>query len=304
MTAGHDARQGSGGSGRWLFRLGELVLGPVTDAQLVEKLYAGEINGTTEVAPLGERSFRRLGDLEAFRVHVAKAEAKARVDAADREARAAQRRRWSLLGGAALLLTLLLAGIAWRVGRYAAVHGSFGEQQGEAGFEDISVEPPTITLARARGPQEELVEYPDTRRPGASPGSSAGTRTASRTPERRPAGGGPRAMTAEGSDSEGMQTAVIDQEGINRVVKAHQRTLYPCLREEAQRRPGLAIRVPIEFVVGSSGRVTKLWVDNPSLKQGPLYECFLRELQKWPFQPSQGGGASVALSFNIAGRPG
>jgi hypothetical protein len=56
--------------------------------------------------------------------------------------------------------------------------------------------------------------------------------------------------------------------------------------------------------VGNGGRVTKLWVDNPSLKQGPLYDCFLRELQKWPFAPAEGDGASVALSFNIAGRPG
>jgi hypothetical protein len=297
MMAGHDSRQGGAGSGRWLFKQGALVLGPVTDAQLVEKLYAGELTGATEVAPLGERTFRRLGELEAFRVHVAKAEAKARVDAAERAARADKRRRWSLLGGAALLLTLLLAGVTWRVARHAAVHG-VGDGEGEAGFEDISVEPPTITLARARRPAEELVEYPDPRRP-AAPG---GTRTAARPPERKAAG--PRAMTAESSDADGMQTAAIDQEGINRVVKAHQRALYPCLREEAQRRPGVAIRVPIEFVVGSEGRVTKLWVDNPSLKQGPLYDCFLRELQKWPFQPSPGDGASVALSFNIAGRPG
>jgi len=274
------------------------VLGPVTDAQLVEKLYAGELTGATEVAPLGERTFRRLGDLEAFRIHVAKAEAKARVDAAERTAREAKRRRWLLLGGAGLALTLVLAGVSWRVARHAAVHGGFGAGEGEEGFEDISVEPPTITLARARRPAEELVEYPDPRRPSAP----SGARTASRTPERKAAG--PRAMTAEGADADGMQTAVVDQEGINRVVKAHQRALYPCLREEAQRRPGVAIRVPIEFVVGSEGRVTKLWVDNPTLKQGPLYDCFLRELQKWPFQPSPGDGASVALSFNIAGRPG
>jgi hypothetical protein len=301
MMAAHDTRQGRAGAGRWLFRQGELVLGPVTDAQLVEKLYAGELTGATEVAPLGERTFRRLADLEAFRVHVAKAEAKARVDAAERLARAQQRKRWTLLAGAGAVATLLLAGVAWRVARYAAVHGALGGEE-EAGYEDISVEPPTITLARARGAEEELIDYPDPTRPRASAGSSAGSRTASRAPERRPAG--PRAMTAEGSDADGMQTAVIDQEGINRVVKAHQRALYPCLREEAQRRPGIAIRVPIEFTVGAEGRVTRLWVDNPSLKQGPLYDCFLRELQKWPFQPSQGDGASVALSFNIAGRPG
>ena len=33
--------------GEWLYRKGELVLGPVHGAQLLDKLYAGDINGQT-----------------------------------------------------------------------------------------------------------------------------------------------------------------------------------------------------------------------------------------------------------------
>ena len=61
--------------GEWLYRKGELVLGPVQGAQLLDRLYAGDINGQTEVALVGEE-FERVTHVEALRVHLAKAEAK------------------------------------------------------------------------------------------------------------------------------------------------------------------------------------------------------------------------------------
>ena len=54
-----------------------------------------------------------------------------------------------------------------------------------------------------------------------------------------------------------------------------------------------------EFVVGNDGRVTKLWVDHPTYKTGPLADCLLKELQKWPFHPYAGQQAVVGLSFRI-----
>jgi len=44
--------------------------------------------------------------------------------------------------------------------------------------------------------------------------------------------------------------------------------------------------------------VSKVWVDNPDFKAGPLPECLMRELQKWPFK-AQGTSASVGFAFNI-----
>src|SRR5688500_15686983 len=68
------------GQPEWLYRQGELVLGPMTAEQLVQKLNSGEIDAKTPVQKMGDGNFRRLGDVDVFRVHVAKAEAKARVD--------------------------------------------------------------------------------------------------------------------------------------------------------------------------------------------------------------------------------
>ena len=41
-----------------------------------------------------------------------------------------------------------------------------------------------------------------------------------------------------------------------------------------------------------------MWVDNPDFKSGPLPECLMRELAKWPFK-AQGTSASVGFAFNI-----
>jgi hypothetical protein len=52
-------------------------------------------------------------------------------------------------------------------------------------------------------------------------------------------------------------------------------------------------------VVGNDGKVVKLWVDHPKYSEGPLSQCLLRELQKWPFKPYPGEQATVSLSFTI-----
>ncbi len=52
-------------------------------------------------------------------------------------------------------------------------------------------------------------------------------------------------------------------------------------------------------VVGNDGRVAQLWVDHPQLKKGPLFDCLLGEMKKWPFKPYTGERATVNLAFTI-----
>jgi len=93
--------------------------------------------------------------------------------------------------------------------------------------------------------------------------------------------------------------AKFDRGSIQTVISQRQRTLYPCFAEEARRSPGLAERIPIEFVIGNDGQVKKLWVDHPRFAEGDLRECLLKELQRWPFRPYEGQQATVGLSFTI-----
>jgi hypothetical protein len=273
--------------GEWLYRKGELVLGPVHGAQLLDRLYAGDINGQTEVALVGE-DWERVTHVEALRVHLAKAEAKWRVDALERRVHHRARRqrnvRLTILAGVALVV----AGAAGAVARYTAVHGTFDKRIEEAA---IAVEPPVIRLAKARKQQDELLDYP-MEKGGRRPTGGGGARPASLGS--RPGSSGP-----DNDPDDVSIEAKFDRGSIQTVIAQRQRTLYPCFADEARRSPGLTERIPIEFVIGNDGQVKKLWVDHPRFAEGALQECLLKELQRWPFRPYEGQQATVGLSFTI-----
>lgn len=294
--------------GTWLYKQGELVLGPLSGEQVVLKLFDGEIDGATLISRMGDNNFVKLSGVGAFKVELAKAEAKHRVaaQAAAERAAAAKTRNAKLAAvGAAGVVAAVVVGY---FGYQAAVHG--GGADGD--FDGITIEPPTIALARARPwSGEELVEYPGARAPAGGnaatrrPAPAAPTAKAPAAAAKAPAPASPSRPAASGrmvADADGLATAEFDQEAINAVVAKHKSGLLPCLKEDAKDR-GLSGKVPIEFVIGNDGRVAKLWVDHPNGK-GPLHDCLLRELQKWPFKAYPGERATVGLSFNIAARPG
>jgi hypothetical protein len=262
------------------------VLGPVHGAQLLDKLYAGDINGQTEVALVGE-GFERITQVEALRVHLAKAEAKWRVDALERRVHDRARRQRNVRLGILAGIALVVAGVAGAVARYMAVHGTFDTRTEEAA---IAVEPPVIRLAKARKQQDEMLDYPLDK--GGRKPVPAGTRVAG-------LGGKPGTGAPESDPDDVSIEAKFDRGSIQTVISQRQRALYPCFAEEARRSPGLAERIPIEFVIGNDGQVKKLWVDHPRFAEGALQECLLRELQRWPFRPYEGQQATVGLSFTI-----
>ncbi len=298
--------------GDWLYRQGDLVLGPVPVAQLVDKLYGGEVDRATPVSRLGTSGFQPIGEIDFFRVHVAKAEAKHRVEASAEVEAARGRKSRNLWMGAIAAGGVTVAAIAAYGMRHVAVHGPIDEADEQAYAELISVEPPTITRARAGTENEELIEYPGGRPGVPSAKSPEKTARAETTPPHdaektrlasasRPEKAERKAArpSTETDESDGLQMAKFDQEGINAVVAAKQKTLFPCLTAEARKKPDLAAKIPIEFVIGNDGRVTKVWVDHPGFKEGALPECLLRELQKWKFKSYEGERATVGLSFKI-----
>lgn len=289
---------------QWLYREGDLVLGPVTGQQVVGLLFEGKMTGNTLIAPPGERDFQRVGDVDVFKVHVARAVAKARVDAEVEAQRQRTKRKVMIFGGIGVVVTALLAVGAWQVARWAAVHGPGAEEDEYAG---ITMDQLVIAVAQKRQDDQELFAYPSSSprpppdkvasaepkpKPPGTPNTTSAT-PASAVASKKPAGN-------VSTDPDGLQMSTeFDQASINKVVSGNQKTLFRCLKEEAARRPGFAAKIPIEFVIGNDGRVSKLWVDHPQLKQGPLYECFLTELKKWPFKPYKGELASVNLSFKV-----
>ncbi|ATB32941.1 AgmX/PglI C-terminal domain-containing protein [Melittangium boletus] len=300
----HDPERAQRDS-QWLYRQGDLVLGPLTGQQLVDKLYAGALTGDTEVSCTGPSGFRKLKELTPFQLHVAQAVVRLRVEAEAREARARLNQQRIVTIGVVLGVLIALGLGAWQVSRYAKVYLAANADSGL----DIQVDPPVITLAKRSLP-EELFEYPGEpkRTPVRPPDTTSDKTDKTEKPEKvasvgpkpeRPAKAG-RVSGKVSTDPDGLATEVnYDLGAINRVVKSNQSTLHHCFKEESERRPGFAAKVPLEFTIGNDGRVAQLWIDNPQLKKGALFECLFTELKKWPFKAYTGERATVNLAFTI-----
>jgi hypothetical protein len=275
---------------QWLYRNSELTLGPVPAAQIIEKIYSAELNGKSEVQLMGSGIFRRLGEVESFRVHLAKADVKRKVDTmADQHSRDRARRRNIMLAITAVILAVIAGGVVV-AGQYFAVHTP-GKSADDLYADLITVDPPTVTRARAGG-NEELIDYPGntpngTKRPEARRDPMAARPR--NTPKTEKDKGGEE-------DPDGMGIGSGGEDQIKQIVATHQKGLFPCLKTLAKASTG-PIKVPIEFTV-ASGKVSKVWIDNPDLKNdSQLSDCLMSELKKWPFKDGQNG--SVGLSFNI-----
>src|ERR1043165_351932 len=141
---------------QWLYRSADLILGPVPAAQIIEKIYSHELDGKSEVQVMGSGQFRRLIDIEAFRVHLAKADVKRKVDKmADATAKDRARKRNITLTIAGIIIAVIAGGVI-AVGQYLAVHTP-GKTAEDLYADLITVDPPTVTKARAGG-NEELVD--------------------------------------------------------------------------------------------------------------------------------------------------
>lgn len=271
---------GSDDGHTWLYRQGDLILGPAPTKALIEKLFTGEVNRTSEVQVMGSGIFQRIDQVPELMVHLAKAEAKLRIDAQTDAHHTSVRKRTRTIIGAAAGVLLALGIVVAVAGQYVAVHTGGADDE----YANISVDTPTIGKAR-RAADDELVDYNGPKKNG-----TLGARI---TPS-RPSNAKPGAMGA--ADSEGLQMGEADQAMINSVIAANKKTLFPCLKAVAKQ--GVAIKVPLEFALAETGKVTKVWVDNPDLRDSGLQECVFDALQKWPFKPGS-SGTSVKLSFNV-----
>jgi hypothetical protein len=301
MTGSNAGR----GEGSWLFKQGDLLMGPVSFQKLVHMLLEGEVDENTRVAPQsGDRQFRPVREVEAFKVHLAKAQARRRVEAqsCERDRRARSRRTIKLSVLSVVMLAALFGG--GRLAFWLAIHRPW-EKQIQIPEPTITDEMPSIKLASARAEEEELV-YPDAK------GLSGSAKTKHPRSDKRPGRGaiagaqsGLGSKQAGGGEDDVQSLQLWDQEAINAVLRANKANLHPCLAQEAKRQRGdWEARVPIEFTIGNEGRITKLWIDNPEYKDegSELHKCMMAELRKWRFPAYAGEQANVSLAFQIKAR--
>ena len=133
--------------GSWLFKQGDLLLGPVPFMKLVDLLYAGEIDENTPVAPFNlEPKFQPLNTYERFRIHLAKAKAKLRVELASetmtRDRRRGRAMKMTVMGLVSIVLLVGGGRLAW----WLAIHRPW-EKQIQLPEPVITDELPMIKLA-------------------------------------------------------------------------------------------------------------------------------------------------------------
>jgi hypothetical protein len=277
--------------GDWLFQKDGQIYGPVEGRRLAELLYRGEVTGATPVSA-GDGTWQALQQVGPFLVHVHKAEAARRVEQEvtgrrQLQARQVRVRRLGLVAGA-LAVLVAAGGAAFLLGRSRIERSPLLDDFG-AGISIVA--PARVAVARAAGPDEVEVslQAEPTRRP-AGPGAS---RPGAPEPARA---AGRAAGLVEGGD---LVETRFDAGRIQEVVAAQQRTLARCLREQAARAPDFAGEVPLEFTVGNEGRVVRVAVTDPRLRQGPLRDCFEQVLAGWTFDRFPGQRPTVSLVFRM-----
>lgn len=290
--------------GGWIFKVDGALYGPVPTEALVAKLREGELGPETLVAK-ESGGFSPLGTLEPFVVIAASAAAERR--AREEAEKGARRRRVRYAVVAACLLPLLGAGVvAFRWER----DPSLGRKE----LAQITIEVLPMVVRAVPDPKEVGWE---------EVGDEALGRAAPGTPQKKPTpaatarASGTVAAVAEGAvasaaafgaaatrgaAAEDVQVETrFDLAAIERVVDARRGQLLPCLRQQAERDPRFRGEVPLAFVVGQGGRVSRLWVDKPGYRDGELHRCLLGQLQGWQFPSFDGQSPAISLSFRIGG---
>jgi len=277
--------------GDWLFQHNGMLYGPVPAADLLDKVEAGALAASTPVARDGE-PFRPIGEEPAFAVRVARATARLRVEAQAREqARRRRNRRIGIAAGFTVAaLALVVAGV--RLVFWAEDAGLLSPDEEALAALRIQVSLPTfrVEAVAPRTGDDDLLEYLD------DEGKPArGTRPGKRKPA-----GGAVARTTASADPDGLAThAAYDQAAIQTVLAREQRSLYPCLQEQAKADPAFRGEVPLSFTIANDGRVGRLWIDRPGLEDGPLAACFRKRMAAWRFPSFEGERPSVSLSFRV-----
>ncbi len=271
--------------GDWLFQREGRVYGPVEGLRLAQLLYRGELHAASLVSS-GDGTWHPAAQVPQLLLHVKKAEAALRVEQEVTGARALRARRaWTRTAGL-LLGAVALVGGAGGLALWLGQRGDRSPLLDDFGAGISIAAPARIAVAGRGGPGEvEVALTPDAPAPRRSDGSRL----------TRPAAG-PSAGSAEGGELVATQ---FDAGRIQEVVGRQQRSLAPCLRAEAERVPGFAGEVPLEFTIGNEGKVVRVAITDPRMRQGALRDCFERVLSGWSFDRFPGQRPSVALVFRV-----
>lgn len=269
---------------RWLYQRQNEVFGPVSAKALVEKLYAGELDAETRIAP-EDGDFLALRRYGAFRVHLPKAaEHRAAAEEARRVEKAAKAkvlRRRVMLSAAGLVVSLAIFFVVLFVVRERRAERLREEQEKQLQAElaelqaSVTIEPPIIDL--------KVEDEPE---PGAT--AKGG----------RPRGRKTKVVALSGG------TEKLSREEIMLGVSSAFPGIKKCIVEQMQReRESVPERVMLSFNIGNDGVVREVSFDDRFLRKSPMRDCVAQRLAAVRFRSFKGEVRNVEYPISI-GRPG
>jgi hypothetical protein len=302
-------------SGDWLFKLHGEVLGPVPASELVERMYASEVDESTQVSS-GDGEWRPLQTFEDFLPFLSRAKAKIRADRLRAEAeRVARKRRLRaqinvIIASVALVLLgfavtyFLIIQRAWNtdsdslawarkhvplIGIPVAAAATLDqgaanrEPESKINIDDILIDDaPALVAVGGRRP---VFHRQRPRNPSSS------------NPEKGPeAGKGPEVPT-EGSKVAYGDT--LSNEEIMAEIRAKARIFNPCVNAELRRGTELPSTVVVSFSIRNDGRVGEVMMDDIKLENTGLHQCFREKMAALRFRAFSGEVRNIDLPINI-----
>lgn len=271
----------------WLYKHHGQVFGPVSSKALLEKLYAGELDAETPIAPQ-DGDFMALRRYGAFRLHLPKAEehrvATAEVKRKETAAKRAKVRNWVLFGVAMVLLS---GGVGFTVIQSirtqrleeaervkAEKEKKIKEEMIESLMASLTIEPPLVEIVEDEKPEE-----------GVKKGKKKGGK-------RIKVAGAALPPTVELTRGEIM-------EGVAQIFGGLKR----CIVEQIQRDPeSVSDRISLSFSVNNDGIIQNFEMGDRGLRKAPIKDCIGGKLAQLRFRKYIGEVQNVEYPITIGGR--
>jgi hypothetical protein len=268
----------------WLYKANDQVFGPLSAKALLEKLYSGEVNAETMIAP-EDGEFMQLRRYGAFRTHLPKAkdhlEALVSVKKEERSARSSRVRKVVLFAVAALVIGpsaffgiryVIRTELEERAKQQAAEEEQKLREELEALNAKVTIEPP-------------LIDLPD--EPGAPhPGGAKGRHKRAVVGGAVPYNGPPGAELTAGEIIGGIQTAFA---GLKGCIASQMRT----------DRDSVPERLVLSFNINNAGTVQNVDLDDRALRNGPMKPCMASKLVEVHFRKFNGEVRNVEFPITV-----
>ncbi len=93
----------------------------------------------------------------------------------------------------------------------------------------------------------------------------------------------------------------LDKDIIRRIVRAHINEVRYCYNRGLAKKPSLAGRVEVEFIIAATGRVENAKVRRTNLADASVSQCIAKAVRRWKFPKPRGGGiVKVAYPFVLS----